>query len=54
MVPYEAPYGRKCKSPLCWDAVGEKAMLGPDWVPKENGEGSTEVRHHILVAHSRQ
>ena len=31
-APYEALYGRKCRSPLCWDAVGEKAVLGPDWV----------------------
>ena len=31
-APYEALYGRKCRSPLCWDAVGEKAILGPDWV----------------------
>jgi hypothetical protein len=26
MAPYEALYGRKC-APLCWDAVGEKAVL---------------------------
>ena len=31
-APYEALYRRKCRSPLCWDAVGEKAILGPDWV----------------------
>jgi hypothetical protein len=32
MSPYEALYGRKCRSPQCWDAMGEKAVLGPDWV----------------------
>ena len=24
MAPYEALYGRKCRTPLCWDEVGEK------------------------------
>ena len=30
MVPFEALYGRKCKSPLCWDEVGERGHLGPE------------------------
>ncbi|XP_073271476.1 uncharacterized protein [Primulina huaijiensis] len=32
MAPYEAFYGRKCRSPLCWDEVGEKAITGPELV----------------------
>lgn len=32
MAPYESLYGRKCRSPLCWDSIGERAILGPDWV----------------------
>ena len=32
VAPYEALYGRKCKSPLCWYEVGERQMLGPDLV----------------------
>ena len=24
MAPYEALYGRKCRSPLCWDEIGER------------------------------
>ena len=27
MSPYEALYGRKCRSPLVWDEVGEKKIL---------------------------
>ena len=23
MAPYEALYGRKCRTPICWDEVGE-------------------------------
>ncbi|XP_075515766.1 uncharacterized protein LOC142550576 [Primulina tabacum] len=32
MAPYEALYGRKCRSPLYWDEVGEKAVTGPELV----------------------
>ena len=34
MVPYEALYGRKCRSPLCWFEEGEKALLGLNMVRK--------------------
>ena len=27
IAPYEALYGRKCRSPICWDEV--RKMLGP-------------------------
>lgn len=30
MAPYEALYGRKCRTPLCWSEVGDKGILGPD------------------------
>jgi transcription elongation GreA/GreB family factor len=52
-APYEALYGRKCRSPLCWDAVGEKALLGPDWV-QQSTERVAEIREHMLAAQSRQ
>ena len=32
MAPFEALYGRKCTSPLHWDEVGERVLLGPDLV----------------------
>ena len=28
MAPYEAIYGRKCRTPLCWDEEGERKFLG--------------------------
>ncbi|KAL5570498.1 hypothetical protein UlMin_027073 [Ulmus minor] len=34
MAPYEALYGRKCRSPIHWDEVGERKLLGPDIVQK--------------------
>ena len=30
MALYEALYGRKCRSPLCWEKVGERKLLGPE------------------------
>ncbi|CAN4123906.1 unnamed protein product [Withania somnifera] len=32
MAPYEALYGRKCRSPIGWFEVGELVLLGPDLV----------------------
>ena len=29
MAPFEALYGRKCRTPLYWDEVGERKLLGP-------------------------
>ena len=31
-TPYEALYGRKCRSPICWDDVGERRLLGSEIV----------------------
>nr|GFC60162.1 retrotransposon protein, putative, Ty3-gypsy subclass [Tanacetum cinerariifolium] len=28
-APFEALYGRKCRSPVCWTEVGEAQILGP-------------------------
>ena len=30
MAPYEALYGRKCRSPLSWDEIGERELTGPE------------------------
>ncbi|GKD74199.1 putative reverse transcriptase domain-containing protein, partial [Tanacetum coccineum] len=29
-APFEALYGRKCRSPICWTEVGEAQILGPE------------------------
>ena len=30
MAPYEALYGRKCRTPVCWDELGERKLVGPE------------------------
>ncbi|XP_074360927.1 uncharacterized protein LOC141701165 [Apium graveolens] len=32
MVPSEALYGRKCRTPICWNELGEKLLEGPNLV----------------------
>ena len=32
IAPYEALYGRRCRSPVGWFEVGEAALIGPDSV----------------------
>ena len=32
MVPYEALYGRKCRTPLCWTELSEKKLISPDLI----------------------
>ena len=32
MTLYEDLYGRKCRSPICWDDLDEKKLLGPNLV----------------------
>jgi hypothetical protein len=32
MQPYKVLYGRKCQSPMYWDNVGRRQMLGPKMI----------------------
>ncbi|XP_022872030.1 uncharacterized protein LOC111391110 [Olea europaea var. sylvestris] len=32
MAPFEALYDRKCRTLVCWDEVGERKLLGPEYV----------------------
>ena len=38
MAPYEALYGRRCRTPMCWTELNEHKIIGPDLVKdaKEN------------------
>ena len=37
MAPYEALYGRKCRTPICWTELNEHKVIGPNLV-KETEE----------------
>ncbi|KAA0040880.1 pol protein [Cucumis melo var. makuwa] len=53
MVPFEALYGRCCRSPVCLGEIGEQRLLGPELVQTTN-VAIQKIRARILKAQSRQ
>ena len=53
MAPFEALYGRPCRSPVCWAEEGDKTLLGPEFV-RETTEKVVLIRERLRVAQSRQ
>nr|CAH67761.1 H0124E07.8 [Oryza sativa] len=53
MAPYEALYGRKCRTPLLWDQVGESQVFGTDILREAEAKVRT-IRDNLKVAQSRQ
>nr|AAT77831.1 putative pol polyprotein [Oryza sativa Japonica Group] len=53
MAPYEALYGRKCRTPLLWDQVGESQVFGTDILREAEAKVKT-IRDNLKVAQSRQ
>jgi hypothetical protein len=53
MAPFEALYGRRCRTPLNWSEPGEKYFFGPDLV-KEAEENVRVIQRNLQVAQSRQ
>ena len=52
MAPYEALYGRLCRSPLCWTEVGESSITGPDLI-RDTSEKVSLIRQRLLTAQIR-
>ncbi|GJX01523.1 hypothetical protein Tco_0185436 [Tanacetum coccineum] len=52
-APFEALYGRKCHSPVCWAEVGEVQLTGPEIV-QETIEKVIQIKQRIQAAHDRQ
>ena len=53
MAPFEALYGRKCRSPICWDDIGERKLMGPD-ILVQTIDKVRIIRDHLREAQSRQ
>jgi hypothetical protein len=50
--PFEALYGRKCRTPLYWDQIGERQVFGSDII--EDAEQLVQqVRENLRVAQTR-
>ncbi|GJZ57412.1 putative reverse transcriptase domain-containing protein [Tanacetum coccineum] len=52
-APYEALYGRKCRSPVCWAEVGEAQLTGPEMI-QETTEKIVLIKQRIQAAQDRQ
>ena len=52
MAPYEALYGRRCKTPVCWDKAGEARLLGPEIV-QHMAEQVKIIRAKLKAAQDR-
>jgi hypothetical protein len=53
MAPFEALYGRKCRTPLFWNQTGESQVFGPD-VLKNAEKQVRMIRNNLKAAQSRQ
>ena len=53
MAPYEALYGRKCRTPLYWTELSEKKVIGPDLI-QETEEKVKMIRERLKVANDKQ
>ena len=53
MAPYEALYGRRCRSPLCWDDLTDAVLIAPELLQKTKDDIEV-IRQRLLSAQSRQ
>nr|GEY20735.1 putative reverse transcriptase domain-containing protein [Tanacetum cinerariifolium] len=52
-APYEALYGQKCRSLVCWDKVGEAQLTGPELI-QETTEKIILIKQRIQATQDRQ
>jgi hypothetical protein len=53
MAPFEFLYGRSCQTPLSWDRLEDRVLVGPE-VIQEMEEKMKTIRQRIKEAHYRQ
>ncbi|GJT14900.1 putative reverse transcriptase domain-containing protein [Tanacetum coccineum] len=52
-APFEALYGRKCRSPICWDEVGDRQHTGLEII-HETTEKIVQIKSRIQAARDHQ
>ncbi|GJY14925.1 putative reverse transcriptase domain-containing protein [Tanacetum coccineum] len=52
-APFEALYGRKCRSPVCWAEVEEAQLTDPELI-LETTEKIVQIKQRIQAARNRQ
>ncbi|GJR62403.1 putative reverse transcriptase domain-containing protein [Tanacetum coccineum] len=51
-APFEALYGRKCRSPILWAEVGEEQLIGPQLM-QETTEKISQIKDRLKDARDR-
>ncbi|GKE21446.1 putative reverse transcriptase domain-containing protein, partial [Tanacetum coccineum] len=51
-APFEALYGRKCRSPVCWAEVGQVQLTGPEIV-QETTEKIIQIKQRMQAVRDR-
>ena len=49
MAPFEVLYGRKCRTPLFWNQMGESQVFGPEVLQQVEKQVQT-IRQNLKVA----
>ncbi|GJV77915.1 reverse transcriptase domain-containing protein [Tanacetum coccineum] len=52
-TPFEALYGRKCRSPIMWDEFGEGQLIGPELV-QETTKKISQIKDKLKAVRDRQ
>ncbi|GJX08886.1 reverse transcriptase domain-containing protein [Tanacetum coccineum] len=52
-APFEALYGRKCRSPVLWAEIGESSLIGPELV-QETTDKVVLIKNKLKAARDRQ
>nr|GEX95216.1 putative reverse transcriptase domain-containing protein [Tanacetum cinerariifolium] len=52
-APFEALYGRKCRTPIAWAEVGESKLFGPEIV-HENTDKIVQIKERLKATQDRQ
>ncbi|GJS42359.1 reverse transcriptase domain-containing protein [Tanacetum coccineum] len=52
-APFEALYGRKCRSPVLWAEIGDSKLIGPELV-QETTDKVVVIRDRLKAARDRQ
>ncbi|GKC74969.1 putative reverse transcriptase domain-containing protein [Tanacetum coccineum] len=52
-APFEALYGRKCRTPVCWSEVEDSQLTGPE-LNRETTEKIVQIKNRLLTVRSRQ
>nr|GFB05228.1 retrotransposon protein, putative, Ty3-gypsy subclass [Tanacetum cinerariifolium] len=53
VAPFEALYGRKCRSLVGWSEVGDSQLTGPELI-RETNKKIAQIKNRLLTARSRQ